>query len=154
MAYKALYRTYRPQNFSEVIGQEVIVKTLQNSIDTGKISHAYLFSGPRGTGKTTIARIFADILCSLEVLPLGHLVEVSRKDLVAGYVGQTAIDVERCVNRAMGGILFIDEAYSLKNGDNDQFGQEAIDTLLKLVEDNRGKLVAIAAGYTKEMNEF
>lgn len=119
-----------------------------------EIKDHFLFLGNPGTGKTTIARIFADILCSLEVLPLGHLVEVSRKDLVAGYVGQTAIDVERCVNRAMGGILFIDEAYSLKNGDNDQFGQEAIDTLLKLVEDNRGKLVAIAAGYTKEMNEF
>ena len=108
----------------------------------------------RGRGKTTIARIFADILNSLEVLPIGQLVEVSRKELVAGYVGQTALAVEKYVDMAMGGVLFIDEAYTLKQGDNDQFGQEAIDTLLKLVEDRRGQFVAIAAGYTKEMGEF
>lgn len=88
------------------------------------------------------------------MLPIGQLVEVSRKELVAGYVGQTALAVEKYVDMAMGGVLFIDEAYTLKQGDNDQFGQEAIDTLLKLVEDRRGQFVAIAAGYTKEMGEF
>ncbi|GHT52767.1 hypothetical protein AGMMS49982_13860 [Bacteroidia bacterium] len=119
-----------------------------------EIKDHFLFLGNPGTGKTTIARIFADILNSLNVLPIGQLVEVARKDLVAGYLGQTAIAVEDAVERAMGGILFIDEAYALKQGDNDPFGQEAIDTLLKLVEDNRGKFVAIAAGYTKEMGDF
>ncbi|GHS85817.1 hypothetical protein FACS1894201_05960 [Bacteroidia bacterium] len=119
-----------------------------------EIKDHFLFLGNPGTGKTTIARIFADILNSLEVLPTGQLVEVARKDLVAGYVGQTAIAVEDAVERAMGGILFIDEAYALKQNDNDTFGQEAIDTLLKLVEDHRGQFVAIAAGYTKEMQDF
>lgn len=119
-----------------------------------EVKDHFLFLGNPGTGKTTIARIFADILNSLEVLPIGQLVEVSRKELVAGYVGQTALAVEKYVDMAMGGVLFIDEAYTLKQGDNDQFGQEAIDTLLKLVEDRRGQFVAIAAGYTKEMGEF
>lgn len=119
-----------------------------------EIKDHFLFLGNPGTGKTTIARIFADILNSLDVLPVGQLVEVSRKELVAGYVGQTAMEVEKYVDMAMGGVLFIDEAYTLKQGENDQFGQEAIDTLLKLVEDRRGQFVAIAAGYTKEMGEF
>jgi SpoVK/Ycf46/Vps4 family AAA+-type ATPase len=119
-----------------------------------EIKDHFLFLGNPGTGKTTVARIFADILNSLEVLPIGHLVEVSRKELVAGYVGQTALQVEKYVDMAMGGVLFIDEAYTLKSGENDGFGQEAIDTLLKLVEDRRGAFVAIAAGYTKEMGDF
>lgn len=119
-----------------------------------EVKDHFLFLGNPGTGKTTIARIFADILNALEVLPVGQLVEVSRKELVAGYVGQTALAVEKYVDMAMGGVLFIDEAYTLKQGDNDQFGQEAIDTLLKLVEDRRGQFVAIAAGYTREMGEF
>ncbi|MDR0989314.1 MAG: AAA family ATPase [Prevotellaceae bacterium] len=119
-----------------------------------EIKDHFLFLGNPGTGKTTIARVFADILNALEVLPVGQLVEVSRKELVAGYVGQTALAVEKYVDMAMGGVLFIDEAYTLKSSENDAFGQEAIDTLLKLVEDRRGQFVAIAAGYTKEMGEF
>ncbi|MBR1928700.1 MAG: AAA family ATPase [Paludibacteraceae bacterium] len=119
-----------------------------------EIKDHFLFLGNPGTGKTTIARLFADVLNSIDVLPVGQLVEVSRQDLVAQYVGQTAPKVTEWVDKAMGGILFIDEAYTLKQGDSDQFGQEAIDTLLKLLEDRRGKFVAIAAGYTKEMGEF
>ncbi|MDD2246083.1 MAG: AAA family ATPase [Proteiniphilum sp.] len=140
------------------------IKKIISRLDTGEMMHGdkakreirdhFLFLGNPGTGKTTVARIFADILNALDVLPTGQLVEVSRKDLVAGYVGHTAIAVEEAVNRAMGGILFIDEAYSIIENENDAFGKEAINTLLKLIEDNRGKLVAIAAGYTKEMADF
>lgn len=119
-----------------------------------EVRDSFLFLGNPGTGKTTIARVFADILSALDVLPVGQLVEVSRNDLVAEYVGQTAVKTKEAVDRAMGGILFIDEAYTLKQNANDSFGQEAIDTLLKLIEDNRGKFVAIAAGYTKEMGDF
>ncbi len=119
-----------------------------------EVKDHFLFLGNPGTGKTTIARVFADILNSLDVLPTGQLVEVDRSQLVAGYVGQTALAVQDAVDRAMGGILFVDEAYALKQSDSDNFGQEAIDTLLKLVEDNRGKFVCIAAGYSKEMADF
>lgn len=119
-----------------------------------EVTDSFLFLGNPGTGKTTIARVFADILAALDVLPVGQLVEVSRNDLVSKYVGDTASKTKEAVNRAMGGVLFIDEAYTLKQNDNDSYGQEAIDTLLKLIEDNRGKFVAIAAGYTKEMGDF
>ena len=119
-----------------------------------EVKDHFLFLGNPGTGKTTIARIFADILNSLDVLPMGQLVEVTRKDLVAGFVGQTALAVEDAVERAMGGILFIDEAYDLIQDENDSFGKEAINTLLPLVENNRGKFVCIAAGYSKEMADF
>ncbi|MDR1756114.1 MAG: AAA family ATPase [Culturomica sp.] len=119
-----------------------------------EVKDHFLFLGNPGTGKTTIARVFADILNSLDVLPTGQLIEVDRSQLVAGYVGQTALAVQEAVERAMGGILFVDEAYALKQNDSDSFGQEAIDTLLKLVEDNRGKFVCIAAGYSKEMADF
>ncbi len=151
----------------EFVGVDEIKTTIQkliNKIDLEcerrgnnakrEIKDHFLFLGNPGTGKTTIARVFADILNSLNVLPVGQLVEVSRKDLVAAHVGGTALAVEDAVQRAMGGILFVDEAYALKQGDSDTFGQEAIDTLLKLVEDNRGKFIAIAAGYSKEMADF
>ena len=119
-----------------------------------EITDHFLFLGNPGTGKTTMARLLADVLSSLEVLPIGQLVEVSRADLVGSYVGHTAPKVTDCVNKAMGGILFVDEAYSLKQGEGDSFGQEAIDTLLKLMEDRRGQFVVIAAGYNKEMADF
>lgn len=119
-----------------------------------ELKEHYVFTGNPGTGKTTVARLFADILNALEVLPSGQLIEVTRKDLVADWVGGTAKMVENAVSRAMGGVLFIDEAYSLKNGDSDSFGQEAVDTLIPLLENNKGKFVCIIAGYTREMKLF
>ena len=116
-----------------------------------EIKDHFLFLGNPGTGKTTIARVFADILNALEVLPTGQLVEVAAKDLIAGYIGQTALATEEAVDNAMGGILFIDEAYDLNSN---SFGKEAINTLLKLMEDRRGQFVCIAAGYSKEMADF
>jgi Holliday junction resolvasome RuvABC ATP-dependent DNA helicase subunit len=111
-----------------------------------------IFAGNPGTGKTTIARTVAEVLRSLGVLRVGHLVEADRSSLVAGYVGQTAIKTHEVVQSALGGVLFIDEAYSLVSNDKDTFGREALDTLIKLVEDYRDDLVVILAGYNDEMN--
>ena len=113
-----------------------------------------IFTGNPGTGKTTVARIIADIFRSLGFLSKGHLVEVSREDLVGGYVGQTAEKTKKIIEQAKGGILFIDEAYTLSRGGEQDFGKEAIDTLVKGMEDLRKDLVIILAGYTKEMEEF
>lgn len=119
-----------------------------------KVQSHYLFIGNPGTGKTTMARLFADALRALGVLSTGQLVEVSRRDLVAQYVGQTAAMVAKCFDKAMGGVLFIDEAYSLKKNDQDSYGQEAIDTLIQEAENRRGNVVVIMAGYRKEMNQL
>lgn len=119
------------------------------------MSYHMVFTGSPGTGKTTVARLVARIYKELGILSEGNLVETDRSGLVAGYVGQTAIKVHELVEQAIGGVLFIDEAYALANPDvpND-FGTEAIDTLVKLMEDHRDDLVVIVAGYTEEMQNF
>ena len=114
----------------------------------------YVFTGNPGTGKTTVARIMADVFKTLGILSRGQLVEADRSKLVAGFSGQTAIKTNQLIDSAMGGVLFIDEAYTLKSGDNDSFGSEAIDTLLKRLEDDRGKFICIVAGYTDQMHDF
>ena len=114
----------------------------------------YVFTGNPGTGKTTVARIMADVFRSLGILSRGQLVEADRSKLVAGYSGQTAIKTNQLIDSAMGGVLFIDEAYTLKSNDQDSFGSEAIDTLLKRLEDDRGKFICIVAGYTDNMHDF
>ena len=114
----------------------------------------YVFLGNPGTGKTTIARLFADMLSALGILPGGQLIEVTREDLVAKFVGGTAPKTRQVVDSAMGGVLFIDEAYTLSSGEGSDYGREAINTLLKPVEELRGKFVCIIAGYTKEMLDF
>ena len=114
----------------------------------------YVFTGNPGTGKTTVARIMADVFRTLGILSRGQLVEADRSKLVAGYSGQTAIKTNQLIDSAMGGVLFIDEAYTLKSNDQDSFGAEAIDTLLKRLEDDRGKFICIVAGYTDQMHDF
>lgn len=120
-----------------------------------EMSYHMVFTGAPGTGKTTVARLVAKIYKELGILSEGTLIETDRSGLVAGYVGQTAMKVHEIVDQAIGGVLFIDEAYSLVNPDvpND-FGTEAVDTLVKLMEDHRDNLVIIVAGYTEEMKRF
>lgn len=119
------------------------------------MSYHLVFSGNPGTGKTTVARLLARIYNSLDLLSKGHLVEVDRSGLVGGYVGQTALKVQEVVQKALGGVLFIDEAYSLtSNKDSNDYGREAVETLLKAMEDNRDDLIIIVAGYTELMEKF
>ncbi len=114
----------------------------------------FIFKGNPGTGKTTVARILANIFKAMGLLTKGQLVETDRKDLVAEYVGQTANKANKVIESALGGVLFIDEAYTLSSGGASDFGKEAIDTLLKRMEDDRGKIIVIAAGYNNDMDKF
>lgn len=118
-----------------------------------QVSLHLAFTGNPGTGKTTVARLIGEIYKEIGLLPSSKVIEVERADLVGGYVGHTAIKTKKVINQAMGGVLFIDEAYSLAKQGQD-FGQEAIDTILKAMEDNRGKFAVIVAGYTKPMETF
>ncbi len=136
-----------------------LVKLVRFYKETGKdvrqtFSLHSVFTGNPGTGKTTVARILAHIYKALGILERGHLVECDRQSLVGGYIGQTAIKTTEVLDKSMGGVLFIDEAYSLTDSGSSDYGKEAIETILKRMEDRRGEFIVIVAGYTQNMERF
>ena len=164
----ALAKTSGEDELNSLTGLENVKRTIReykNQIAVAKmrgqdarntIQPYFVMLGNPGTGKTTVARILGRIFKELGYLPSDHVVETDREDLVAGFVGQTAIKTRKVLEQALGGTLFIDEAYSLttSRGAAEDFGREAIDTLLKFMEDQRGRMIVIAAGYDREMRDF
>ena len=152
----------------ELVGLEDVKKDIKNLVNLMKVrklreandlpvppmSLHMVFMGNPGTGKTTVARIVSGLYAAIGVLEKGQLVEVDRSGLVAGYVGQTALKTQEAIQKAIGGVLFIDEAYSLSSGGETDFGREAIETILKAMEDHRKELIVIVAGYTGPMEKF
>jgi SpoVK/Ycf46/Vps4 family AAA+-type ATPase len=136
-----------------------LIKLVQFYKDTGKdvlggFSLHTIFKGNPGTGKTSVARIIARIYKALGILERGHIVEVDRQGLVAGFIGQTAIKTKEKIEEAIGGVLFIDEAYALASETGNDFGKEALEVILKEMEDRRGEFIVIAAGYPDNMDRF
>lgn len=154
------------QELSQLIGLEKVKKDIEELVQLvrfyreigrdprDEFSLHTIFEGNPGTGKTTVARVLANIYKALGILERGHLIEVDRQKLVAGYLGQTAEKTDKVIDSAKGGVLFIDEAYTLVHGDSDSFGKEAIATLLKRMEDERGEFIVIIAGYPQNMEQF
>lgn len=149
----------------DIVGLKSVKENIKNIIASIKVSKLrnpdskvyaghYVFKGNPGTGKTTVARIFGEILKELKVLPKGHFIETTREDLVQGYIGQTATKTKEILEKAKGGILFVDEAYSLSKGGENDFGKEAIDTIVPFMENNRENFTLIVAGYDEDMDKF